>query len=164
MTRMVLRHHQQLKRDVDLTASKEGACLYGEESSRERPQMSWPFQVGDICVALRARHPAIKLGIHPVGVRVFVWSDDKAKRKAVGRWAKAKAFSQNGAIVSVEADKDKIENESSNRLSMGSMPLWTRCVMGPLMPRMSRLTDSRSEDGCICSEAQEVIQVVSQWT
>ena len=36
---------------------------------------------------------------------MFVWSDDKAKYKAVGRWARARAISQNGAIVTVETDK-----------------------------------------------------------
>ena len=31
--------------------------------------------------------------------RVFVWIDDKAEYKAVGRWARARVISQNGAIV-----------------------------------------------------------------
>ena len=35
---------------------------------------------------------------------MFVWIDDKAKHKAVGRWA-ARVISQNGAIVTVETDK-----------------------------------------------------------
>ena len=39
------------------------------------------------------------------GDRVFVWIDDKAKYKAVGRWARARVISQNGAIVTVETDK-----------------------------------------------------------
>ena len=34
-----------------------------------------------------------------------VWIDDKAKYKAVGRWARARVISQNGAIVTVETDK-----------------------------------------------------------
>ena len=37
--------------------------------------------------------------------RVFVWIDDKVKYKAVGRWARARVISQNGAIVTVETDK-----------------------------------------------------------
>ena len=37
--------------------------------------------------------------------RVFVWIDDKAKYKAVGRWARARVISQNGAIVTVETDE-----------------------------------------------------------
>ena len=36
---------------------------------------------------------------------MFVWIDDKAKYKAVGRWARARVISQNGAIVTVETDK-----------------------------------------------------------
>ena len=36
---------------------------------------------------------------------MFVWIDDKAKYKAVGRWAHARVISQNGAIVTVETDK-----------------------------------------------------------
>ena len=39
------------------------------------------------------------------GDRVFVWIDDKAKYKAVGRWARARVISQDGAIVTVETDK-----------------------------------------------------------
>ena len=44
-------------------------------------------------------------GPYAHGDRVFVWIDDKAKYKAVGRWARAKVISQNGAIVTVETDK-----------------------------------------------------------
>ena len=36
---------------------------------------------------------------------MFAWIDDKAKYKAVGRWACARVISQNGAIVTVETDK-----------------------------------------------------------
>ena len=36
---------------------------------------------------------------------MFVWIDDKAKYKAVGRWARARVISQHGAIVTVETDK-----------------------------------------------------------
>ena len=36
---------------------------------------------------------------------MFVWIADKAKCKAVGRWARARVISQNGAIVTVETDK-----------------------------------------------------------
>ena len=39
------------------------------------------------------------------GDRVFVWTDDKAKYKAAGRWAKARIISQNRTIVTVETDK-----------------------------------------------------------
>ena len=38
-------------------------------------------------------------GPYAHGDRVFVWIDDKAKYKAVGRWARARVISQNGAIV-----------------------------------------------------------------
>ena len=44
-------------------------------------------------------------GPYAHGDRVFVWIDDKAKYKAVGRWARARVISQNGAIVTVETDK-----------------------------------------------------------
>ena len=39
-------------------------------------------------------------GPYAHGDRVFVWIDDKAKYKAVGRWARARVISQNGAITS----------------------------------------------------------------
>ena len=39
------------------------------------------------------------------GDRVFVWIDDKAKYKAVARWARARVVSPNGAIVTLETDK-----------------------------------------------------------
>ena len=42
-------------------------------------------------------------GPYAHGDRVLVWIDDKAKYKAVGRWARARVISQNGAIV--ETDK-----------------------------------------------------------
>ena len=38
-------------------------------------------------------------GPYAHGDRVFVWINDKAKYKAVGRWARARVISQNGAIV-----------------------------------------------------------------
>ena len=44
-------------------------------------------------------------GPYAHGDRVFVWIDDKAKYKAVGRWARARVISQNGAIVTVETEK-----------------------------------------------------------
>ena len=44
-------------------------------------------------------------GPYTHGDRVFVWIDDKAKYKAVGRWARARVILQNGAIVTVETDK-----------------------------------------------------------
>ena len=44
-------------------------------------------------------------GPYAHGDRVFVWIDDKAKYEAVGRWARARVISQNGAIVTVETDK-----------------------------------------------------------
>ena len=44
-------------------------------------------------------------GPYAHGDRVFVWIDDKAKYKAVGRWARARVISQNGATVIVETDK-----------------------------------------------------------
>ena len=44
-------------------------------------------------------------GPYAHGDRVFVWIDDKAKYKAVGRWARARVISQNGAIVTVETAK-----------------------------------------------------------
>ena len=44
-------------------------------------------------------------GPYAHGDRVFVWIDDKAKYKAVGRWARARVILQNGAIVTVETDK-----------------------------------------------------------
>ena len=45
------------------------------------------------------------MGPYAHGDRVFVWIDDKAKYKAVGRWARARVISQNGAIVTVETEK-----------------------------------------------------------
>ena len=52
-------------------------------------------------------------GPYSHGDRVFVWIDDKAKYKAVGRWARARVISQNGAIVTVETDKAVLRvNES----------------------------------------------------
>ena len=44
-------------------------------------------------------------GPYAHGDRVFVWIDDKAKYKAVGRWARARVISQSGATVTVETDK-----------------------------------------------------------
>ena len=45
-------------------------------------------------------------GPYAHGDRVFVWIDDNAKYKAVGRWARARVISQNGAAtVTVETDK-----------------------------------------------------------
>ena len=44
-------------------------------------------------------------GPYAHGDRVFVWIDDKAKYKAVGRWARARVISQNGAIATVETEK-----------------------------------------------------------
>ena len=44
-------------------------------------------------------------GPYAHGDKVFVWIDAKAKYKAVGRWARARLISQNGAIVTVETDK-----------------------------------------------------------
>ena len=50
------------------------------------------------------------------GGRLFVWIDDKAKYKAVGRWARARVISQNGAIVTVETDKAALRvNQSKVR-------------------------------------------------
>ena len=53
----------------------------------------------------RARRVLPSDGPYAHGDRVFVWIDDKAKYKAVGRWARARVISQNGAIVTVETDK-----------------------------------------------------------
>ena len=44
-------------------------------------------------------------GSYAHGDSVFVCIDDKAKYKAVGRWARARAISQNGAIVTAETVK-----------------------------------------------------------
>ena len=41
-------------------------------------------------------------GPYAHGDRVFVWIDDKAKYKAVGRGARARVMSQNGAIVKTD--------------------------------------------------------------
>ena len=55
-------------------------------------------------------------GPYAHGDRVFVWIDDKAKYKAVGRWARARVISQNGAIVTVEIDKAMLRvNQSKVR-------------------------------------------------
>ena len=58
-------------------------------------------------------------GPYAHGDRVFVWIDDKAKYKAVGRWARARVISQNEAIVTVETDKAVLKvNQSKVRRAM----------------------------------------------
>ena len=49
-------------------------------------------------------------GPYAHGDRAFVWIDDKAKYKAVGRWARARVISQNGAIVRGDHAADYVED------------------------------------------------------
>ena len=56
-------------------------------------------------------------GPYAHGDRVFVWIDDKAKYKAIGRWARARVIAKNGAIVDVETDKAVLRvNQSKVRV------------------------------------------------
>ena len=62
-------------------------------------------------------------GPYAHGDRVFVWIDDKAKYKAVGRWARARVISQNGAIVTVETQTSCMSTSKTQGLSL---LCWTR--------------------------------------
>ena len=46
---------------------------------------------------------------------MFVWIDDKAKYKAVGRWARARVISQNGAIAVLRVNQSKVRRDYDPR-------------------------------------------------